>query len=166
MKPLERLPFAQWADIRRTEKFISVEPRSGYRMVLRENEAFVIYLKPDTTDAALGEAVLKALDKSRFIWPPDERAFFAAERIIQTDRRWHRDVMRLYAYKTKHDLYKNMDWMRVERSEGKISIQPHQRREKPGEWKWLPQEQNVVIPETRDGAALGSALRLAFSRCE
>jgi hypothetical protein len=59
-----------------------------------------------------------------------------------------------------------MNWVRVERSEGKILIQPHQRREKPGEWKWLPPEQNVVIRETHDSAAVGSALRLAFNRCE
>lgn len=165
MKPVARLPFTQWADVQTTEKFIFVEPRSGYRRVLRENEGFVTYLKPDATDGPLGEAVLKALDKSRFIWPPDEREFFAAGRIMQTEQNWHEDVMRRYAYKTKRDLYKKMDWVRVERSEGNISIQPHQRRDKPGDWKWLPPDQTVVIRDTKDPMTLGAALRLALDRC-
>lgn len=166
MKPVERLPFAQWADIHWTEKFISVEPRSGYRRALRESDGHIVYLTPDTADDVLGHALLEALDRSRFIWPPDERDFFNATRIEQTEQNWHKDVMRRYAYKTKRDLYKNMNWCRVKRSAGMISIQPHQRRDKPGEWKWLPPEQNVVIPDTRDAASVGSALRLAFERCE
>ncbi|HEY1506088.1 MAG TPA: contact-dependent growth inhibition system immunity protein [Stellaceae bacterium] len=166
MKAIERLPFRQWADINRTEKFISIEPLSGYRRALREDDGHAIYLMPDATNAALGEAVLQALDKSRFIWPPDEREFFAADRIMLTEQNWHKDVVRRYAYKTKRDLYKNMNWVRAKRSEGKISIRPHQRRDKPGEWLWLSPDQKVVIPETCDAAALGSALRLAFDRCE
>lgn len=166
MKPLERLPFTQWVDILRTEKFISVEPRSGYRRALRENNGDIRYLPPDSADEALGRALLEMLDKSRFIWPPDERDFFNAKRIMQTEESWYKDVMGRYAYKTKRDLYKHMGWCRVKRSEGKISIQPHQRREKPGEWRWLPPEQSIVIPETRDAAAVGSAARLAFDRCD
>jgi hypothetical protein len=51
MTSTERLPFTQWADIHRTEKFISVEPLSGYRQALREDEGYVIYLPPDASDA-------------------------------------------------------------------------------------------------------------------
>jgi hypothetical protein len=51
MTSKERLPFTQWADIHRTEKFISVEPLSGYRQALREDEGYVIYLPPDASDA-------------------------------------------------------------------------------------------------------------------
>jgi CDI immunity protein len=40
---------------------------------------------------------------------------------------WQRDFMRRYDYKTKRDAYKNMDWCRAKRSEGKISMTPHKR---------------------------------------
>jgi len=45
--------------------------------------------------------------------------------------------MRRYGYKTKRDAYKNMDWCRVERSEGKIAITPHKRL-KPEYFRNLP----------------------------
>jgi hypothetical protein len=163
MKSTERLPFRQCADIHRTERFISVESLSGYRRALREDEGYVIYLAPDTSDIALGGALLEALDQSRFIWPDDEPKFFKAERCMQSYRNWQKDFMRRYGYKTKREAYRNMDWCRAKRSEGKISIQPH-KRDKPEYWNDLPPEMTVVIPATTDAA--GAALRLALDHCE
>jgi GMP synthase C terminal domain/CDI immunity protein len=74
---------------------------------------------------------------------------------------WQRDFMRRYDYKTKRDAYKNMDWCRAKRSEGKISMTPH-KRDKPGYFAGLPAEKTVIIPETRDAAAAGAALRLPW----
>jgi hypothetical protein len=165
MTRVKRLPFAQWADISRTDRFISVEPLSGYSMVQREDEGYVIYLPPDASDDALGRALLEALDRSRFIWPPDEPGFFKAERYVRCYRNWEADFMRRYGYKTKRDAYKNMDWCRVERSEGAISIKPH-RRDRPGYWRDLPPDKRVVMAATRDASALGAALRLALDVCE
>lgn len=162
----ERLPFTQWASVHRTDKFISIQPLSGYIRTLREDEGYVIYLKPDADDETVGRGLLEAMDKSRFIWPPDEPAFFEAERIERCYRNWEKDFMSRYGYKTKRAAYKTMVWCLAERSEGTISIRPHQRRAKPGEWLWLPPEQDVVIPATRDAAALGAALRVAFELCE
>ncbi len=162
----ERLPFAQWASVHWTDRFISIEPLSGYRQTLREDEGYVIYLKPDVDDETLGRGLLDALDRSRFIWPRDEPDFFDGQRYDQCYRNWEKDFMRRYSYKTKRDAYKTMNWCRAERSQGTISIRPHQRRDKPGEWRWLPPEQDVVIPATRDAAALAAALRLALERCE
>ncbi len=166
MSRRDRLPFAQWADIHRTARFISVEPLSGYSRSLREDGGCIIYLTPNTSDESLGQALLQAFDKSRFIWPPDDMAFFKAERIMQCDRNWQKDFMRRYGYKTKRDAYKSMNWCRAERSEGLISIQPHKRDDKPEYWIWLPPSENVVIPATTDSAVAGAALRLALDRCE
>lgn len=166
MTQQERLPFTQWASIYRTDRLISIVPLSGYRNPLREDEGYVIYLKPDVDDETLGRGLLEALDKSRFIWLDDEPSFFDWERSARCFRNWEKDFMRRCGYKTKRDAYKNMNWCRVERSEGRISIQPRQRRDRPGEWIWLPPEQYVVIPATRDAAALGAALRVAWDRCE
>ena len=166
MRSWERLPFTQWADIQRTERFVTVEPRSGYRMVLPENDDYTIYLAPDSGDEALGRALLEGLDMSRFIGPDDdEPEFFEAERYVKCARDWETDVMRRYSYKTRRDFYKTMNWCRATRSEGKISITPH-KRDKPGLWTDLSPEQTVIIPETRNLVALGTALRLALNRCE
>jgi len=165
MKRDERLPFTQWADIHRTDRLTSVEPLSGYRMVQRDNEGYVIYLPSDASDAALGQALLEALDRSRFIWPPDEMEFFEAERYVRCYRNWQKDFMRRLGCKTKRELYKNMDWCRAERSEGTISIKPHKRDSQPEYFTYLPADKNVVIPATTDPIVAGAALRLAFDRC-
>jgi CDI immunity protein len=165
MNSTERLPFTQWADISRTQRFISIQPLSGYSMVQPEDDGYVIYLAPDATDNALGKGLMEALGRSRFIWPRDEPEFFKAERYMRCYRNWQKDFMQRYGYKTKRDAYKNWDWCRAKRSEGKISIQPH-RRDKPEHFHNLSPEKTVVIPATDDAVAVGAALRLALDRCE
>jgi hypothetical protein len=162
----DRLPFAQWATINRTEKFICIEPMSGYRMTIREDDAFRIYLEPDAGENAIGEAVLTALDRSRFIYPLDDREFFRFERAKKNQRIWENEVMKKYKYKTKRDLYKNSDYCRVERSEGVIEIKPHIRDTKPGFIRDVPKEKIVTIPTTDDPSLVGAAAKLALSRCE
>jgi hypothetical protein len=165
MKSKERLPFTQWADINRTERVVSIQPKSGYRMIQPDDDGYVICLPPDATDEALGRALLEALDRSRFIWPPDEPEFFKWQRYMECHENWQKDFMRRYGYNTKRDAYKNMDWCRADRSEGKISIRPH-KRDKPEYFRNLPAERTVIIPETRDAPTAGAALRLALDRCE
>ena len=165
MRSAKPLPFGQCADIHRTERFICVQPLSGYRMVQPEDDGYVIYLLPDAGDDALGQAMLAALDRSRFIPPPNEPEFFKWERYVQCHRNWQKDFMQRYGYKSRREAYKNLDWCRIKRTEGKIAIQPH-KRDKPGYFRDLPPERTVVIPETRDAATGGAALRLALDRCE
>jgi CDI immunity protein len=159
------LPFSQWANVSRTDRFICVQPLSGYRMIQPEDDGYVIYLPPEATDEALGEALLKCLDKSRFIWPPNERQFFDWQRYVPLYKNWQKDFMQRYGYKTKREAYKNWDWCQVTRSEGRISLQPH-KRDKPEYFLDLPLDRNVVIPATTDAVAAGAALRQALDRCE
>ncbi len=165
MSSTERLPFTQWADIYRTERFISIQPKSGYRRALPENEGYVIYLPPDASDDVLGRSLVEALNRSRFIWPADEPEFFEWSRFTQCSRDWQNDFMKRYGYKTKRDAYKNMDWSWAERSEGNISITPH-KRDKPEYFRDLPPDRTVVISATDNAARIGAALRLALDRCE
>ncbi len=159
------VPFRQKANIYQNEKFFMVLPLSGYRRFLPEDEVFYIDLKPDVAEAALGQALLQALDKSRFIHPHDDPGFFEADRIVAADKRWHQHFMRLYRYKTKRDAYKNMLYCLAERSEGKISITPHESDEKPGYWWDRPADKTVIIPATDDPVLVGAAVKLALSRC-
>jgi contact-dependent growth inhibition (CDI) system CdiI-like immunity protein len=164
MNSTKTKPFTQWARINQTERFVSIRPLSGYRIIQPEDDGYVIYLTPDASDEALGGALLEALARSRFIFPPDPQ-FSEAERYLQCIRNWQQDFMQRYGYRSKRDAYKNMDWCEAERSEGKISIKPH-KRDKPEYFRTLPPEKTVVIPATEDPHALGAALRLALERCE
>jgi len=165
MTPTDREPFNQRADVFRTERFLSVEPLSGYISFHYEDSGFVIYLVADANDLELGAALLQALDRSRFVWPYDEPELFDWQRNHRCYRNWQQQVMRLYGYKSKRELHKRLDWCRVERSQGKITLQPH-RRHKPGYFDDLPKERDLVIPETRDAVIVGAALRTALDRCE
>ena len=155
-------PFQQWAEVNRTERFISVEPLSGYLIIQREDAGYVIYLAPDATDEFLGRALLEALDMSRFILPGEEPEFFKWQRYTRLYRNWQKDFMSRYRYKTKREAYRNLDWCRVERSEGEMTMRPH-KRDKPEYFTDLPP---VVIPATTDPVVAGAALRLALDRCE
>lgn len=132
-------------------KIISVEPFSGYRLHLREDEGYRIYLEPDATEEALGRALLEALNRSRFVDPRKERGFFKADRIMRADGCWHHDFMTRFGYKTKRQAYKNMSYCLAERYEGKISIEPH-RRAKPQYWWDPPADRTVVISAKVDAA--------------
>ena len=165
MKSAKALPFRQCADVHRTERFICALPLSGYRTIQPEDDGYVFYLAPDVSDDVLGKTLLEALDRSRFIVPPNEPEFFKWERYTRCRRNWQEDFMRRYGYKTKRDAYKNVDWCRVKRTEGKISIAPH-KRDKPEYFIDLPPDRTVIIPETSDAATAGAALRLALDRCE
>jgi CDI immunity protein len=164
MNPTKIKPFTQWSRIHRTERFISVQPVSGYRIIQLEDDGYVIYLAPDANDEALGRALLETLARSRFIFPPDP-AFSEAERYLRCHSDWQKDFMQRFGYRTKREAYKNMDWCETARSEGKISIKPH-KRDKPEYFRSLPSEKTVIIPATDDAGAVGAAVRLALSRCE
>jgi hypothetical protein len=158
------LPFTQWADVSRTDRFICVQPMSGYSIIQLEDDGYAIYLPPEAADEALGRALLECLDRSRFIWPLDPH-FSDWRRYMPLYKNWQKDFMRRYGYKTKREAYRNLDWCRVERSEGRISLRPH-KRDKPEYFCDLPPERTVVIAATTDAAAAGAALRLALDRCE
>jgi len=160
-----QIPFNKGATIYKSDKFICIESLSGASaMMYRDNHGYGIYLQLDATDETLGQVLIAALDRSRFV-PWSEREFFDANRAKRAYENWQKDFMTRYGYKSKRDAYKNMDWCRAKISEEKISIEPH-RRDTPGSWKSLPRDRTVVIAETRDVKAVGAALRLALDRCE
>ena len=165
MKLTYPLPFMQWADVSRTDRFICVQPMSGYGLIQPDDDNYAIYLPPDAADDALGQALLECLDKSRFIPPPNEPEFFKWQRYVPLYKNWQKEFMLRYGYKTKREAYRNMDWCRVWRFEGKIRIQPH-KRDRPEYFSDLPDERTVVIPSVTAAAAAGAALRQALDRCE
>jgi len=160
-----QIPFTKTATIHKSEKFICIEALSGASaMKYREDESYRVYLEPDATDEALGQVLLAAFDRSRFI-DPSNRESYAQGRPTRALANWQKDFMARYGYKTKREAFKNLDWCYATMPDGKICIRPN-RRDKPGAWGGLPADRTVVIPATRDAAVVGAALRLALSRCE
>ncbi|MHB8884775.1 MAG: contact-dependent growth inhibition system immunity protein [Methylovirgula sp.] len=164
MKPTG-IPFAKSATIHKSEKFISIEPLSGASgLRYREDESYRTYLEPEAPNEVLGQVLLAALDRSRFV-APSEREFYKPDRAVRVYENWQKDFMARYGYKSMRNAYENMDWCIAKMSDGTISIQPHG-RDKPGYWKSLPPDQTVVIPAMTNAAIVGAALRLALDRCE
>jgi CDI immunity protein len=163
MRPVQE-PFKRTATIYKSDKYILVDPLSGANILkyLEDDDSSRVYLAPDAADEILGRALLAALARSRYV---EEREFFDPDRAMRAEANRQNDIMRRYGYKTKRDVYQKLDWCVAKMSDDKISIQPH-RRYKPNFWKTLPADRTVIIPETRDAAAAGAALRLALDRCE
>jgi hypothetical protein len=149
-----------------TDRFVAITPHSGYRRHLPENEVCVLYLEPNASETAVGQALVEMLDRSRFIHPDDDRDFYDFERIVSADKRWHENVMTTYRYKTKRELYKNMRYCLAECREGWLIITPHKRDKKPEFWWDLPEDKTVLIPATDDPGIVGAAVKLALSHCE
>jgi hypothetical protein len=141
-------------------------PFSGYGHYMVDESLEVIYLEPEATETALGRALVRSLNASRFIHPHDEPAFFKGERLNAAFEGWHRDLLKRGSYETEREAYKQMRYCLVKRMEGKISIRPHEGDPEPRFWRDLPDEETVIIPATRDPAVLGAALTLALSRCK
>jgi hypothetical protein len=160
------ISFDRTVAIHRSPKFISMESLSGAGgLYYSEDEGFRVYLDPEATDEALGQALLGALDRSRFVDPRSERSFYDPKRAMRADANWEKEFIKCYGYRTRREAYANLDWCCVKMYEQQISIEPH-RRDKPPYWESLPPEKTVVIPATRDAGAVGAAVRLALDRCE
>jgi contact-dependent growth inhibition (CDI) system CdiI-like immunity protein len=161
--PPARLRFSKTATIFKSEKFICIETLSGTAgLTYHEDEPYRIYLELDATDEVLGRVLLSALDRSRYI---EDDEFYEPGRATRVYAEWEKEFTRHHGYKSKRTAFKNVDWCMTKIREGNIVIQPH-RRHSPGSWRSLPPEMTVVIPDTRDEATVGAALRLALDRCE
>lgn len=158
------ITFRKTTQIYRSDKFISIEALSGIPgLMYQEDEPYRVYLNPDAADEVIGRTLLTALDKSRYV-DNSEPAFFAPDRAVQVWEDWEKDIMQRYGFKSKREIYRNLDWCAGQMFDGKIKIQPHRRS--PPAWRSLPAEKTVFIPMTDDAETVGAALRLALSRCE
>jgi hypothetical protein len=167
-----------WADAKFNTDFICIETYSGYGSCRADHKGAMHLLPPDAPDQALGEALLDALSKSRFVLPePRKDVWIHPEATFdmslydydlnnQRYAEWISNLMRLYGYKTKRALFKDMKNCGVESKSDEITIRPRH-HEKLEAWsgKGISDSDNVVIPSNSSPAEVGAALRLAFSRC-
>ena len=165
-----------WACVYSNDRLICVETYSGYRGGTDADYKGTSHcLDVGANDAALGEAVLGALGRSRWvlgaarpgsIYPPDvefDDILYDRENAAERYGNWVDMLMVRYGYKTKRTLFEGMMSCPVERRSGTIKIRPthHVKLE-----AWEGSEADTVcISESSTPAEIGAALRLALSRC-
>jgi hypothetical protein len=168
-----------WARAYCNDEFICVETVSGYRGGTHTDpRGKQLFLSVDTVDESLGSAVIDVLTYSRWVLAaPREGSLYPSGvefdsnlyDLKQSNERyvaWTRSVMEQYGYKTKQELFKRMKNCSIEKKLGVITISPSH-HEKLESWEGLGFDDPdlVRIPENSSLAEIGTALRLAFSRC-
>jgi len=167
-----------WANVKLNKEFFCIQTYSGYRMSQADHRGAMHLLAPDASDQEVGEALLDALSKSRFVlpeprtdvWIHPEATFdsglYDFEATEQRYKDWISQLMSQYGYKTKKALFKDMKSCSVESKEGQTTIRPS-RHEKLEGWGGTGKggSDYVVISTNSTPAEVGAALRLAFSRC-
>lgn len=151
----------------KNEKFICIETYSGYRCSQSDPIGVQHLLHLDVSDENLGLAVRDALVRSRFVLPREDPELYDPKRI---DERYSAKVERLislYKYKSRRDLFRNMISCDIEMYGGKIEILPSFHDQLEG-WSGdgISDDDCVTLSAEDSAAAIGAALRLAFSRCK
>lgn len=168
----------QWAGVVLNKELLCIKTYSGYRSCRADHRGVMYLLTPDASDEVIGEALLDALSKSRFVlpeprsdvWIHPEATFdselYDFDATAQRYKDWISHLMSRYGYKTKRALFKGMKSCSVENREGQITIRPS-RHEKLEGWGDTGKGggDHVVISANSSPDQVGFALRLAFSRC-
>lgn len=165
-----------WAAVKANSDFICVQTFSGYRSSRADPEGRQYLLSVDVSEESLGEAVQSALAASRFVlaerregvWIHPEATFdrplydpvLTEQRYVE----WTKRLMRKFDYKSKRDLFRGMTNCNIKSSSGVLTISPTIRERMEG-WAGMPDDENVVAATGSSPLEVGSAVRLALSRC-
>ncbi|MCA6218979.1 contact-dependent growth inhibition system immunity protein [Photorhabdus antumapuensis] len=146
--------------------FYSVQTYSGNGLLGADPLGSNDLLQPIVSDQELGVAVLDALSKSRII-PLDEYGdYFNYDANSEQYKNWITEMMGFYVYRSKRQLFKKMLSCGICMLDGQIVIRPS-RHEKLEGWSedGISESDHVVISADSSPEEVGTALRLAFSRC-
>lgn len=122
------------------------------------------FLTPEASNASLGDALLDALDKSRFLTPEEFKELFHPDATLQRYKEWTQQLMLVGPYKTKKALFKQLKVCNVKMVDREIEMQPTNHVKLEG-WDGINLNE-VKIPFDSPAVEIGAALRLAFNRCE
>ncbi|TBU81445.1 contact-dependent growth inhibition system immunity protein [Phytopseudomonas dryadis] len=167
-----------WANAKMNREFLCVQTYSGYGSCRADYKGAMHLLSVDASNQVVGEALLDALSKSRFVlpeprndvWIHPEATFdselYDFEATEQRHKNWTQQLMSRYGYKNKRSLFKDMKNCSVEKREGLITMRPSHHEKLEG-WsgKGLSENDYVVIATDCSPEDVGAALLLALSRC-
>ena len=142
-----------------------------------------IYLEPLADCRVIGDAVLKALAKSRDLSETEEEKKMDITdeewRDLKPDRwlltpvaaaerykEWVQRVMKAYKYKTKKALFQNMQHVSVEQNEEHIIFESTNHESIDGfSGDGMSEDLNVVIPANSSPEIIGAAVKYAIGNC-
>lgn len=167
-----------WASVKLNKEFLCIQTYSGYGSSRADYKGAMYLMSPDAADQEVGEAVLDALSKSRFVLPEPrtdvwihpaatfDRDLYDLDSMMKRYKDWVAGLMGKYGYKTKRALFKDMKSCNVEGKLGILKMTPSH-HEKLEAWSGdgFTESDNVVIAADSSPDQVGFALRLALSRC-
>lgn len=176
MNEMSDVEKTSWAIIKSGRDFIFLQTMSGYRSMRWDPQGANFLLPGDVDDQILGEAVLTALDSSRFVLPapradvwihPDatfDKDLYDNELGSKFYDAWVENLVARLGYKNKRALFKSMMSCSVKRLRDEIEILPsiHEKLEA---WSGMPRDQAVLLGTHNTAAEIGAGIRLAISRC-
>jgi len=166
---MDKVKERKWASALWNGDFYLIETWTGYRSSGRDPKGKQHMLEPGASLDALGTALLDALSYSRFLSLEELDEFFDYENRARTYENWVQALIERHGYKSRRALFKNMACcsieVMVEKSEMSITPNRHEKLEAWGREKDDGIE-DVIISANSSAAAVGEALRLAFSRCK
>ncbi|MGC3980195.1 MAG: contact-dependent growth inhibition system immunity protein [Steroidobacteraceae bacterium] len=147
-----------------SSKFISVWTYSAYRMGQPDPLYAPVDISVSSLDDALGQAIVSALDKTRFF------SLKQAEEIRdESSNHYNRCIeqqVKKYGYRSRRALFKDMKSCSISQADGIIMIVPsHYEGLEEYSNRGIADEQHLKIPAISTHGEIGTALRLAFSRC-
>jgi hypothetical protein len=146
--------------------FFCIETYSGIRGIARDPKGKQFLLPPIADAATLGTAVIDALAASRILTLDEVPDFFDYELGQKRYAEWVKGLMERYGYKTRRNLFKNMQSCHIDCVEGQIIIRPTNHEKLEG-WSGdgISKEDYVAVLLHDPPDAIGLALRKAFDRC-
>lgn len=167
-----------WANAKLNKDFLCIQTYSGYGSSRADHKGSMHLLPFDASDKAVGEALLDALSKSRFVLPePRNDVWVHPEATFDSDlydlnameqryQEWVSLLMERYGYRSKRALFKDMKSCNIKSRLGEFVMTPsHHEKLEAWSGKGISDSDNVVILATSSPSEVGVALRLALSRC-
>jgi hypothetical protein len=171
------IKFWRQASVYCNDDFICIQTNSGYAGIsIVDPRGAMHLLEKNVANDELGLALLDALSKTRFVLPAPRQDIWIPPCVTfdldlydhrkgdERYRKWMRDLMDRYGYKTKRSMFKNMIRCGVEDGDGFIVIKPT-RHIQLEVWEGLEDESFVAIPSSAHSVEVGAALRRAMARC-
>jgi hypothetical protein len=157
-----------WAKVHANRSFLFIETLSGCWLAhIPDPQGKQFYFHPDFTDEDCGEALIAALAASRKV-EPEDKSFYVPEREFKSRRkRWVKQTMVRFGYRSKYDMFRDMQLCMVKVNNGVIQIAPGRHTElEVWDRKGIKETDDVFIPLSSSPQKVGAALRLALSRCK
>ena len=167
------------------EKFLEIWTCSDSGWIQKDPLGEDIYLEPLTDNRTIGEALLKALAKSRDLSETEEerlmdittkewrdlkpdRWLFAPVAAAERYKKWLEYAMKAYSYKTKTALLKNMQHVSVENDGENIlfSSSWHLTTDSWGDPDGKTPSVEFTIPSSSRVEVIGVAVKYAIGNCQ